>query len=180
MAVPLQGTGTREGRGHGKRTEGAGNGGSACACWCTGSADHGTDKWFYGSQSITHQYVQPDYAINAARLVIFTGGQGFDIAGLGRLTRVFLNGTYVGELTDGDVGLSSDNNIARKDIFDLGPFLGLLTGSDTFFFQTPYSGDGWAIDYSELVLQTRSVPEPGSLGLLGLGIVGLALTKRRK
>lgn len=143
----------------------------------------GTDKWFFNQQSFAFSYTLPEYVINAARLEVLTGGQGANAADVwsGAPTSVFLNNTFIGYLTIGDIGLV-DNNIARKDVFDLAPFLGLLTGADTFRFR-PYStgtaiGDGWVMDYLELTLQTRAVPEPGTLGLLAFGLIGLRLGRR--
>ena len=59
-----------------------------------------------------------------------------------------------------------------------------FTGNDTVRFR-PYStgsaiGDAWVLDYTELTLQTRAVAEPGTLALLGFGIAGLSLSRRRK
>ena len=131
-----------------------------------GDAD-GTDKWFFNQQSFTFSYAQPASPVIGAQLEVFSGGQGFNVAdpSSGAPTSVFLNDTFIGYLTIGDIGFV-DNNIARKDVFDLGPFLGLLTGSDTVRFR-PWStgtalGDGWVLDYAELTL-TVNTPSPGEL-----------------
>ena len=117
----------------------------------------GTDKWAYGSRSIVHYYLRPASTVVSAQLEVFTGGQGYTLSG-GGVTTVFLNGTSIGTLTDGDIGYGGNNNIARRDVFDLTPYLSLLTGSDTVYFQSTYSGDGWVLDYSELTLVTASGP----------------------
>lgn len=133
----------------------------------------GTDAWFYGDQSVTHSYSLPA-SILSASLDVFTAGQG-----LGGLSSIYLNGTLIGQLTDGD-GVGPSYNYAWKDTFNLTPYIGLLTGSDVVSIRTPASGDGWALDYSKLTI-TTAVPEASTYGMLlaGLGVVG-ALARRRR
>lgn len=117
----------------------------------------GTDKWFYNQQSFSFTYDLPFLSVNGAQLEVLTGGQGynpFDIYS-GAPTSVFLNDTLIGYLTIGDFA-PYPSNYARNDVLDLAPFLGLLTGNDTFRFR-PFAtgsafGDGWVMDYLELTL----------------------------
>ncbi|HET8869975.1 MAG TPA: PEP-CTERM sorting domain-containing protein [Aquabacterium sp.] len=134
----------------------------------------GTDNWFYGNQSVTHTYSLPADIVSAS-LEVFTAGQG-----LGGLSNVYLNGTLIGQLTDGD-DVGPAYNYAWKDTFNLTPYLGLLTGSDTVAIQTPSSGDGWAWDYSKITI-TTAVPEASSYGmaLAGVGVLGMILRRRRQ
>jgi PEP-CTERM motif len=48
----------------------------------------------------------------------------------------------------------------------------------TVFAQNPYTSGGFRI--SSLTLRTASVPEPGTLSLLGAGLLGFALLRRRR
>jgi hypothetical protein len=95
------------------------------------------------------------------------GGEG-DVA-------FFLVGVLLSELTNAGgvlhVGNPEENAIAE------GVCLG---GGGTTCINTSISAvTNWDLDVSTLVGRPLSVPEPGTLGLLGLGLLGLGLTRRR-
>ena len=137
-----------------------------------GPADgNGTDVWQYGSQSYVFSYSLPVGA-QFASLEVFTGGQG-----LGGLTSVFINSQLVGTLTDGD-DVGPSYNYAWKNTFDLTPYVGLLTGSDTLSFQTVESGDGWVLDYAKLTV--TAVPEPTSYAMVLAGLAAVGVFARRR
>ncbi len=50
---------------------------------------------------------------------------------------------------------------------------------DLYFGVAQHAGSSFGLDY-QLVINTTSVPEPATLALLGLGLAGLGLTRRRK
>ena len=141
----------------------------------TGDGD-GTDLWFFGNQSFSMSYDASDIGtITSATLEVFAGGLGW--LGIGSL---YFDGTFVGQLTDGDID-ANPNNYARLDLFDLMSFSSLLDGSDTFTIGTNMN-DGWALDYMKLTVQydSHSVPEPGTLALLGIGLAGMGFSRRRR
>ena len=135
-----------------------------------------TDRWMFGDQTWSHTYDLTGLGtVTGGSLEIFTGGQGW----FGQ-SSLFLDGVFVGLLTDGDGFDGGDNaNRARLDTFDLAAFLPQIDGANTLRVDTVRSGDGWALDYSELTI-TTAVPEPATLWLIGVGLLGIGLARARK
>ncbi len=141
-----------------------------------------TDTWMSGTQSWSHTYDLTGLGpITSASWEIFTGGQGWT-----GLSSLFIDGSFVGNLTDGDgfdVGGDGENR-GRLDVFDLSSFSGFLNSANTLTVDTVLDGDGWALDYSELRIETAepaTVPEPSTLralGLIGLVLTGVSRSKR--
>jgi PEP-CTERM motif len=81
--------------------------------------------------------------------------------------------------------LSYSNGIWATDVFTLAPKVyDDVIGSDWLLVvkidDNTDSQDGFKMDYSTLSGQYAPVPEPGTLLLLGSGLAGLALYRRRK
>jgi hypothetical protein len=138
------------------------------------------DVWMSGTRQWSHAYdVSGLGPITSASFKISTGGQGWY-----GISRVYVDGLFVGNLSDGD-GFDGNGlaqaNFVRLDTFDLTPFAALLDGATIFTVETSRRGDWWALDYCELILSDDAPPpEPnrvpdsgGTAWLLGLGLVGL-------
>ena len=139
-----------------------------------GSGDgDGTDVWRLSDYTYSHTYSLAGLgALTSASLEIAAGGIGFSA-----VASVLVNGTLVGTLTDGD-DVGPAYNYYFVDMIDLASVLGSLDGADSVTIDVVLSGDGWALDYSELTVTGTSaaVPLPASLALMlgGLGALGVA------
>lgn len=129
-----------------------------------------TDDWTTpGSVSYTHTYALPG-DITSAVLEL-------KIAGIADISpspyTVMFNGVGIGTIP-----FNTDVNAYQAVLtYDFNVPIALLSGADTIYFG-PTGGDGFIVDYSQLDIAT--IPEPGTLALLGTGLIGLASRLRRK
>lgn len=135
----------------------------------TGSDPAFTDRVINTSatQSWTHSLTAGSYS--SATLTFRTAG----IADITGPYTIYVDGTAVGALPLDGYGHIEVQTFS----FAINPLL-LADGLATVSF-TPNSSDSWAIDYAEIVA-TGSVPEPTSMALVALGLIGLAGKSRRK
>lgn len=131
-----------------------------------------TDVYMRSGDSISHTHdISPPYVvgtpIDSATLTLWFRDDAIDAAEYARVIGLHL----LGDFFEVDTGSQS---------IDLG-LLGLAQlyiNGDLTYTLTAYSGD-FFFRGSTLAVQTRSVPEPGTLALLGAGLIGLALMRRR-
>lgn len=135
----------------------------------TGSDPAFTDQVFNTSatQSWTHSVAAGIYS--SAIFTFRTAGIA-DIAGP---YSIFADGVAVGSLPLDGYGHIEVETFS----FALDPSM-LLDGLVTISFTPDYS-DSWAIDYSEIVYDNADVPEPESLLLVSLGLLGLVGARRK-
>ena len=143
-------------------------------------AGDGTDEWLAGGTSVQLSSSWTGSLLSAS-LELVSGGWGLDGA-----AAVFLNGVSIGHLTDA-YDEARDFSFVVKDVFDLTPYLALITGNDSIVIGAFDGSDNGALDYAKLLLQIRetgtgggNVPEPATLALVGLALAGVFLQRRRR
>ena len=138
-----------------------------------------TDIWLRGDINLDLNYdLGGMSSVTSASLLIGTGGQGW----MGP-TSLYIDGSLVGQLTDGDDG----GNFYRRDSFDLTPYLALLDGANSFFIDLVGDGDGWSLDFLQLTLSDDPgvsvgplvVPTPAAAMLFCSALAGLVCIRRR-
>ena len=141
-------------------------------------AGDGTDEWLDGGTSVQIASNWTGTLISAT-LEMVSGGWGAD-----GLAQVIFNGQLIGQLTAAFDNTTGDSFVV-KDVFDLTPYLALISGHDSLEIVTFSGLDGGALDYAKLLLQILdasggNAPEPATLALVGLALAGVSLQWRRR
>lgn len=140
----------------------------------TGYAGTITDTALLGTQSWTQTFAV-DGAITSATIELGTAFLGyFPPAGT---VRLFLDDVLLGNLSDTDCSDGPCVGTYAVDLLSIGLVSSLSDGVANLRIETG-SGDGWALDYSEIKITTSAVPEPGMLWIAGLGLLGVAWSRR--
>ena len=126
------------------------------------------DNQLLGNQGRSHNY-HFTYQINSS--FTYTGGETFTFRGDDDLW-VFIDGQLVIDL--GGVKPATTGSV---DLDTLGLTVGNNYSFDLFFAERHTTQSTFRIDTS---IRLQEVPAPGTLGLLGLGLAGLAFVRRRR
>ena len=132
-----------------------------------------TDIWAAnGGFSYSHSYSLGGQTAISATLDI-------QIAGIhdinpGDTYNFFVDGTIVGTIPYN----SNENAFQEVKLYSFNIPVALINGLDTINLSGT-GGDGYAINFSELRIETSAVPEPTTMLLIGLGLMGLAGIRRK-
>ena len=133
-----------------------------------------TDKWSTDiAPTYVHNYVLDGIPTVADLLIKFAG-----VADFRGPWDVLFNGSLIGQIPTN----TSANGFQEVKSYVYSVPLNLLTGSDTvqLNINVPTQTDGYSIDFSQLEIVTSPVPEPGTILMLGSGLLGVAVLRRRR
>jgi hypothetical protein len=133
--------------------------------------------------------LSPDAVITSARLTIATfdledAGAGDGRGGEPYDDLLFLDGVEWLGAFDDTYTADGFPVIPNMTVFDLTPdFWGFLVDGSLDVFVYSHGGerqDCIAIDYALLKIEVSNIPEPTTMLLLGIGIIGLAVARRKR